>query len=261
MFSYQWFSISLLLESRLMKLKHDTQILPASKSLETTDLEPRILYSAVPAGEVVELIAPLGESGVESSHESDPLGLASDIEDGSRVFVVDPYDPNAVKDVSELAREDITIDTPLANLDALNHWKFLRSGDTVYLRGGEYTIDKQVRVFHDDVTIASYPGETATLRHGSYVYNWAMNVKGDSFTLDGIEFVGNVDTPDGRLYSSLLLLVEGDNATIRDSIFRHNANFLPPELGGDIGFGLRVDTSGNLLSESFQKAGDRKSVV
>ncbi len=223
-------------------------------SVEITGMEARILHSVVPlAAEAVELIAPLSDS--QSASDSDPLGLASDVEDGSRVFVVDPNHPNAIHDVTDLAREDISVDTPLGSLDALNNARFLHEGDTVYLRGGEYTINSQIKVFRNDVTFASYPGETATLRHGSFVYDWAMNVKGDGFRMDRLEFVGNVDTPDGRLFSSLILLIQGNDATIENSIFRHNANFLPPELGGDIAFGNRVNTNGELLSDVAQKHG------
>lgn len=190
-----------------------------------------------------------------SAVDSDPLGLTSSNqpdEEAARVFIVDARNPHAISDTTGLNRTDVTARTPLENLDALIDPGFLRDDDQVFIRNGDYTLSAPLRVDANNVVFSGYPEETPIVRYGSFVYHWAMNVRGDGFTMDRIDMVGNIDTDEGRLYSHLMLVIRGDNATVQNSIFRHNSNYLPIEEGGDIAFGKRVDANGGPRTEAQQ---------
>ncbi|MEM7315952.1 MAG: hypothetical protein AAF497_22680, partial [Planctomycetota bacterium] len=155
-------------------------------------------------------------------------------------------------DPSGLARTDVTAETPLGDLSAFENSALLRDGDTIYIRGGEYVLENPIKFQRDNLTLSAYPDEQVTIRHGSHVYDWSIQINRDNFHMSGLDIVGNMETPDGRLYSHLLVRINGDNAVIENNVFRHNANFLPPEEGGDIAFGERVNRSGVTLSERAQ---------
>ena len=195
---------------------------------------------------------------------SDPLGLTSsnqDNEDAPRVFIVDGSNPNAISDTTGINRTDVTAETPLSNLDALRDRSFLRDGDQIFIRGGEYILSNPIRVDANNVLFAAYGEETPIIRYGSFVYHWAMQVRGNGFTMDGIDMVGHIETEAGRLYSHLMLVIRGDDATIQNSTFRHNSNYLPVEQGGDIAFGKRVLANGQPLTDAQQLWGRLVSFI
>ena len=234
------------------------------KRLHLEWMEPRLMLAASPIdldqafteppeGQAVEIESEA--SAAQKEKNSDPLGLTSSnqpIEEAPRVFIVDARNPRGIRDPTGINRIDVTADTPLRNLDAFIDRGFLRDGDQIYIRDGDYELSAPIRIDQHNVVFAGYPDETPIVRYGSFVYHWAMDVRGNGFTMERIDMVGNVETDAGRLYSHLMLVIRGDNATIQNSIFRHNSNYLPVEEGGDIAFGNRVDANGNPRTDAQQ---------
>lgn len=209
-----------------------------------------------------------GRLNFGSAADSDPLGLAN----GHNVMIVDIANPSGVNGApnSQTNGRDAALNplTPWHDLFSLDEtgnslMYRLKPGDTVYVRGGTYELDKIVWIRTDGtqefpITIRSYPGEQVTVRAGSYSTNWHLVSEGSFTRWEGIEFVGHREIYDaqgnyqGRLYAPNFMALRGEGSEIVDCIFRDNQGFPPDWVNQglnprllDIGYGRRVNIDGS----------------
>lgn len=205
--------------------------------------------------------------------QTDPLGLAN----GTTVLFVDANNPLAITEAR--AGRPSTNDglywravglnpaAPLKEFRLVNQWGAsstlgkLKWYDRVYINGVHSTTNEMV-FQTGGVTFRNYPGRTATLRFGMINQGLPVQVFGYNTTWHGLDFVGNVDTPQGRLYSVNIFTAWSPNTTIEHSTFRAAsglpAGFLnnPPAGIVDVGFGQRRDRNGDLMEPSWQGRGN-----
>jgi hypothetical protein len=147
---------------------------------------------------------------------SDPRGLAN----GQNVLFIDRHNCNCQDpSPSNLTPRQQALNpaTPWCHFHALNEFRgpghVLAAGDTVYLRGSDYTDNGTVTLAtsgteSERIRITSYPQETAVIRGGTLEPRWLLQVLGSYVTLDSLQFVGHENVAHGKLYQPLMVLVK-----------------------------------------------------
>lgn len=148
---------------------------------------------------------------------SDPQGLAAENSDGDDEHVLFVDNNNCNCSDSGDRNAALNPNTPWCspvgfNENRPNHK--LNAGDTVYLRGGEYSLVNLYVTINSSGTedlpiyFKPYPGEIATIRGGRDTYERTLIFNNVHFIkIDGLHFVGNADVanPNGKLYGPRMI--------------------------------------------------------